>query len=126
MRKIKSSFKQWSKAYPLDIFPEPDFKKAASVLKQHGMTLDSISASNMRHVLEGLRDEFEALEALREAAVAVVEGAGEVVEYNKKYRVYEVDEARIAKVGTAETVAHALGRICRTVFKNGLFVIATS
>jgi len=46
--------RQWAKAYPLDVFPEPDFKKAAEVLKDNGMTLDSISASNMRHVIEGV------------------------------------------------------------------------
>lgn len=45
---------QWAKAYPLDVFPEPDFKKAAEVLKDNDMTLDSISASNMRHVIEGV------------------------------------------------------------------------
>lgn len=46
--------KQWSEAYPLDIFPEPDFKKAAAILKEHGMTLDAISASCMRHVIKGV------------------------------------------------------------------------
>lgn len=46
---------QWVKAYPLDVFPEPDFKKAAKVLKDNGMTLDSISASNMRHVIDGVK-----------------------------------------------------------------------
>ena len=45
---------QWSKAYPLDIFPEPDFKKASELLKAGGMTLDAISASCMRHVVEGV------------------------------------------------------------------------
>jgi hypothetical protein len=45
----------WCEAYPLDIFPEPDFKKAAKVLKENGMTLDAISASNMRHVLDGIK-----------------------------------------------------------------------
>ena len=47
--------KTWVDAYPLDMFPEPDFKKAAKVLKENGMTLDAISASNMRHVLDGIR-----------------------------------------------------------------------
>ena len=42
---------QWAKAYPLDVFPEPDFKKAREVLEAAGMTLDAISASNMRHVI---------------------------------------------------------------------------
>lgn len=41
----------WSRAYPLKVFPEPDFEKAAKVLKDAGMTLDAISASNMRHVV---------------------------------------------------------------------------
>jgi hypothetical protein len=45
---------QWSEAYPLDIFPEPDFAKAHELLKAGGMTLDAISASNMRHVVEGV------------------------------------------------------------------------
>jgi len=45
----------WIEAYPLSVFPEPDLKKAAAVLKANGMTLDSISASNMRHVLNGVK-----------------------------------------------------------------------
>jgi hypothetical protein len=45
---------QWSEAYPLRVFAEPDFRKAAEVLKANGMTLDAISASCMRHVVEGV------------------------------------------------------------------------
>lgn len=45
---------QWADAYPLDNFPEPDWAMAAEVLKSNGMTLDSISASNMRHVVDGV------------------------------------------------------------------------
>ena len=41
----------WSKAYPLDVFPEPDLKKAHKILKANGMTLDAISASAIRHVV---------------------------------------------------------------------------
>ena len=44
----------WSDAYPLDVFLEPDFKKAHEVLKAAGMTLDAISASSIRHVVEGV------------------------------------------------------------------------
>ena len=51
--------KIWINAYPLSVFPEPDFQKAHKVLKQHGMTLDAISASNMRHVLEGSKNIIE-------------------------------------------------------------------
>jgi hypothetical protein len=47
--------KNWCDAYPLSMFPEPDFAKAAKVLKAAGMTIDSISASNMRHVVNGVR-----------------------------------------------------------------------
>lgn len=43
--------KQWSLAYPLSVFPEPDFKRVAEVLKAAGITLDAVSASNMRHVI---------------------------------------------------------------------------
>ena len=47
--------KNWCEAYPLDIFPEPDLKRAAKILKENDMTLDAISASNMRHVLSGIK-----------------------------------------------------------------------
>jgi len=51
LRKINN----WVQAYPLEVFPKPDLKKAAVVLKASGMTLDSISADAMRHVLEGIK-----------------------------------------------------------------------
>jgi multidrug resistance efflux pump len=44
----------WSKAYPLSVFPEPDLERAAHVLKANGMTLDAISAFTMRHCIEGV------------------------------------------------------------------------
>lgn len=45
---------QWAKAYSVDMFLEPDLKKAAELLKANGMTLDAVSSSNMRHVLTRL------------------------------------------------------------------------
>ena len=45
---------QWSDAYPLDVFPEPDFKRARELLEVGGMTLDAVSASCMRRVVEGV------------------------------------------------------------------------
>lgn len=45
---------QWAKAYPLTVFPEPDWDRARELLEAGGMTLDRISASNMRHVVEGV------------------------------------------------------------------------
>lgn len=44
----------WSRAYPTNIFPEPDYRKAHKLLTDGGMTLDSISASCMRHALIGV------------------------------------------------------------------------
>jgi len=46
----------WAHAYPLEAFPKPDLKKAHEVLKAAGMTLDAISADNMRHVLNGIKN----------------------------------------------------------------------
>jgi len=54
LREALEEIGRWSEAYPLKIFPEPDFAKAAQLLKDGGMTLDAISASNMRHVVEGV------------------------------------------------------------------------
>lgn len=44
----------WADAYPLAIFPEPDFKKARVALESAGISLDQVSASNMRHVVTGV------------------------------------------------------------------------
>ena len=44
----------WGDAYPLVVFPEPDFKKVRELLEAGGITLDCVSASNMRHVVEGV------------------------------------------------------------------------
>ena len=48
---------KWSQAYPLKVFPEADdayLAKAHAALQQHGMGIDRISASAMRHVVEGV------------------------------------------------------------------------
>lgn len=47
---------EWADAYPISIFPEPDFEKAREALKSAGITLDAISASNMRHVINRVRE----------------------------------------------------------------------
>ena len=45
----------WINAYPLEVFPEPDFKKAGEILKEFDISISAISASNMRYVLEGIK-----------------------------------------------------------------------
>ena len=49
------AIKTWVDAYPLDVFPEPDMQAVARCLKANGMSLDEVSASNMRHVLNGIK-----------------------------------------------------------------------
>jgi hypothetical protein len=41
----------WAEAYPIECFPEPDWKRSDEVLKAAGLSLSRISASNMRHVI---------------------------------------------------------------------------
>lgn len=53
LREALQKIADWADAYPLSVFPEPDFKKANEVLTAYGMTLDAISASNMRHAIMG-------------------------------------------------------------------------
>jgi len=54
LREALERIAQWSEAYPTKVFPEPDFKRAATVLAAAGMSLDVISASNMRHATKGV------------------------------------------------------------------------
>jgi hypothetical protein len=46
----------WADAYHTDIFPEPDWEKVrySLLLGTSGITLDAISASCMRHVVDGI------------------------------------------------------------------------
>lgn len=60
MREALEKIATWQQAYPLDIFPEPDLKRAHQVLKSFGMGIDGISASNMRHVLMGIKNIVDA------------------------------------------------------------------
>lgn len=45
---------QWADAYPLEVFPEPDLKRVHEVLMAAGLSLDALSASAMRHAIEGV------------------------------------------------------------------------
>ena len=50
MQQIKS----WCKAYPVDMLPPPDWTEVEEKLGSNG--LSCVSAANMRHVLDGIRD----------------------------------------------------------------------
>lgn len=43
--------RSWAAAYPLDVFPEPDMRRAHEVLEANGLSLGAISAHAMRHVI---------------------------------------------------------------------------
>jgi hypothetical protein len=55
LRERMERIQQWCDAYPLDVFPEPDFARVQTVLMDAGLSLGAVSASNMRHVLNGVR-----------------------------------------------------------------------
>lgn len=61
IEKLEDIFRKiddWAKAYPLEVFPKPtkdNWKQAAEVLKANGLSLDRLSADNMRHVLSGIK-----------------------------------------------------------------------
>lgn len=59
---IKAKLTEWLRCYATDIFPEPDLKKAAELLKANGMTIDSLSADMGRHVLTKVIEMLDATE----------------------------------------------------------------
>ena len=54
LREALEQIAQWSEAYPTEVFPEPDFARAAAALASSGMSIDAVSASNMRHATKGV------------------------------------------------------------------------
>jgi hypothetical protein len=48
---LVTQLKHWVSVYPLEVFPEPDMDRARKLLEAGGMTLDAISASNVRATL---------------------------------------------------------------------------
>jgi hypothetical protein len=55
LREALHKIKSWANAYPVEVFHDPDFELARKLLSAGGITLDAISASNMRHVLDGVK-----------------------------------------------------------------------
>jgi len=54
LREALHQIESWSRAYPLEVFPKPNLKKARELLKVGGIGLDAIAADCMRHVVEGV------------------------------------------------------------------------
>lgn len=45
----------WCEAYPVAVFPEPPWNHVHHALQDKGLSLDAVSASNMRHVCQGVQ-----------------------------------------------------------------------
>lgn len=55
---VLERLQQWADAYPVEVFPEvlrQDWQRANEVLAQAGLSMTRMSASNMRHVISGVR-----------------------------------------------------------------------
>jgi hypothetical protein len=73
---------QWAEAYPVENFPEPlpqDWQRANALLAENGISMSSMSASNMRHVINGVRQ--------------IVDDAG-TLEVHPKFKALEADAVR--------------------------------
>jgi hypothetical protein len=58
LRDVVARLQQWADAYPVEQFPEvlqKEWRQANEVLAQSGLSMTRMSASNMRHVLNGVR-----------------------------------------------------------------------
>ena len=58
LRDVLLRLQQWADAYPVEQFPEPlrqDWQRANALLAEKGINMSAMSASNMRHVLNGAR-----------------------------------------------------------------------
>jgi hypothetical protein len=53
------SIRQWCRAYPVAVFPEPNWSRVNEACQNHGISLSAISGSNMRHVVQGIETIIE-------------------------------------------------------------------
>ena len=67
-QEVIDKIEQWSRAYSTDVFPEPDFEKVHAALKAAGISIDSVSASNMRHVITKVWEMIAAAPNLRQTS----------------------------------------------------------
>jgi peptidase E len=63
LEEFDHSLSDWARAYPETVFPEPDMDVVRTALEARGITIDSVSASNMRHVAKVLNREFNNVRA---------------------------------------------------------------
>ena len=64
MKETLAEIQEWAKAYPIEVFPEPDLAAAHQALQAAGMSLDQVSAQVARIILGKIIAKVEkALEA---------------------------------------------------------------
>ena len=96
----------WERAYPLSSFPEPDLPKARALLEAGGMTLDAVSASNMRHVVSQIAPKARAaIEALSASTQVVREALEEAREAIGIYGYANVRGRRVRQNWAKEAIA---------------------
>ncbi|MBE0574194.1 hypothetical protein IH575_04805 [Candidatus Dojkabacteria bacterium] len=54
LREALGLIQNWTKAYPLEMFPIPDFKLARKLLEDGGVSYDGLNVYSMRHVINGV------------------------------------------------------------------------
>ena len=54
LKNVIELLQNWVKAYPLDMFPEPDLQLARKLLTDGGVSYDALNAYSMRHVINGV------------------------------------------------------------------------
>ena len=54
LREAIGLLQNWVKAYPLEMFPEPDLKLARKLLTDGGVSYDALNVYAMRHVINGV------------------------------------------------------------------------
>jgi hypothetical protein len=57
---------EWARAYPTDVFPEPDFKAVDAALRDRGLSLSCVSAANMRHVITRVAEKLREVTGVSE------------------------------------------------------------
>lgn len=54
LREAMGLLQNWAKAYPLEMFPEPDLKLARKLLTDGGVSYGALNVYSMRHVINGV------------------------------------------------------------------------
>jgi hypothetical protein len=77
LEEFDHALSQWAKAYPPEVFPEPDFGAVQETLAAANLSLSCVSAANMRYVVTKLHERFELVRAALRADERAISASGE-------------------------------------------------